>query len=108
MSGGVSTPSFLPYAIVSLAFGAIFAAGAAAFLWLLFRGPRDGARPDEQPTVSCPASRAPASERGLPARHAACRHRRRRGRAGSSCTRALGTRRTRRWSKIIAIAPDST
>jgi hypothetical protein len=59
VSGGVSAPSFLPYAIVSLAFGAIFAAGAAAFLWLLFRGPRDGARPEEQPTVVLPGEPSP-------------------------------------------------
>jgi hypothetical protein len=59
VSGGVSTPSFLPWAIVSLAFGAIFAAGAAAFLWVLFRGPRDGARPDEQPTVVLPGEPSP-------------------------------------------------
>jgi len=51
VSGGVNTPSFLPFAIVSLAFGALFAAGAAALLWLLFRGPRDGTRPDEQPAA---------------------------------------------------------
>jgi hypothetical protein len=51
VSGGVNTPSFLPFAIVSLTFGALFAAGAAALLWVLFRGPRDGARPEEQPTV---------------------------------------------------------
>jgi hypothetical protein len=61
VSGGVSTPSFLPFAIVSLAIGLLLAAGAALLLVAGLRGPRGAAPapPSEQLTRVMPGEVSP-------------------------------------------------
>jgi hypothetical protein len=60
VSGGVRTPSFLAFGIVSLSIGALFTAGAAALLFVAFRGPRDpDAAPYEQLTPIVPGEVSP-------------------------------------------------
>jgi hypothetical protein len=61
VTGGVSTPSFLPFAIVSLAIGVLLAAGAALLLVAGLRGPRGAAPtpPSEQATTVMPGEMSP-------------------------------------------------